>query len=673
MNFLTEFGITLDNGQLADLHRRTEGWIAPVALAVSALDSDSRDDAEELFRRMEDFDGNIYAFFAQEVYLRLDPELRWLLRRVCLTRTVHSGTVSAVCGRTDGGQVLRDLSQANTFLTSLDEGKGTYRFHSMFSEFLKKRLIDEEGPETLREVELSLARYYEKDHNWLPAVEHFIKSKEFSSAVRCLERIAPLTLKLGYGYALISLIDEIPGEWRRESVVLHDFVGQAALQIGNPRKALPPLKRAQELYNASMEYKPENRLRYLIAEARFEIGELNSKEFVAVLEEVVEHAYSSHDVFVSVQAELRAISLRRESPVPSARKVRQLIQRTHVVTRRITEGQVDNDSLRARVLLTEANLTWDLFVVRYRELVTRTQIRQSMGHPLSVEERIVEVRKLLQMSRLADNKFGEAEALVKSHRESDWAEIRLQRLNSLVNTIRITRFIRAVDAPDSNSTRNEFVEEDELLRSHLVSVKECADVFHKFMMVGALAGAYLDAANIYDLLGESDSRDDIARDALKIATRNQLAPIADRARSLLDGTVTKPGLQRFELDGSVEARLASLTRDEQDNFVETVLAAYSRDASIELMREAVRVGIEDLVGVAKQRMMWCREIELTEDLRHTESLETLYRETPFKRVSCKLLGHVSQSRHRSFQEVWPGFKGMYCLGCACRRPVDPKK
>ena len=247
--FLREFEITLDNGQLADLHRHTEGWIAPVALAVSALDSDSRNDAKELFRRLEDFDGNIYAFFAQEVYLRLDPDLRWLLRRICLTRTVHSETISAVCGRTDGGQLLRDLSQANTFLTSLEKGKGTYRFHSMFAEFLKKRLLDEEGSATLREVELSLARYYEKDHNWLPAVEHFIKSTEFSSAVRCLERIAPLTLKLGYGYALVSFFDEIPDKWRRESVLLHDFVGQAALQIGNPRKALPPLKRAHELYN----------------------------------------------------------------------------------------------------------------------------------------------------------------------------------------------------------------------------------------------------------------------------------------------------------------------------------------------------------------------------------------------------------------------------------------
>ena len=243
----------------------------------------------------------------------------------------------------------------------------------------------------------------------------------------------------------------------------------------------------------------------------------------------------------NVQAELRAISLRRGSAVRSTTKVRQLIQRTHVVARRITEGQKDNDSLRARVLLTEANLTWDLFLVCYRELVTRTRIRQSMGHPLSMEERIVEVRKLLQMSRQADNKFGEAEALVKSHRGSDWAEIRLQRLNSLVQTIRITRLLRAVDPADSDAAPNEIVEENELLRSHLVSIKECADVFQDFMMVGALAGAYLDAANIYDLLGEFNSRNDMARAALKIATRNRLVPIAERARSLLDGTVTKPG------------------------------------------------------------------------------------------------------------------------------------
>jgi hypothetical protein len=80
--------------------------------------------------------------------------------------------------------------------------------------------------------------------------------------------------------------------------------------------------------------------------------------------------------------------------------------------------------------------------------------------------------------------------------------------------------------------------------------------------------------------------------------------------------------------------------------------------------------VDDLVALAKERLTWCREVELTEHLRHTQSLKTLYQEIPLKRISCKTLGHVSWREGRSFEEMWPTFKGMYCLRCTLRKPAE---
>ena len=75
----------------------------------------------------------------------------------------------------------------------------------------------------------------------------------------------------------------------------------------------------------------------------------------------------------------------------------------------------------------------------------------------------------------------------------------------------------------------------------------------------------------------------------------------------------------------------------------------------------------DVVAVTKCRREWCQHVQLLEkDTRHTQSLETMPRTIPKKKIVCARLGHESLRVGYSFDELWPFFKGVYCLGCPAR-------
>jgi len=197
-------------------------------------------------------------------------------------------------------------------------------------------------------------------------------------------------------------------------------------------------------------------------------------------------------------------------------------------------------------------------------------------------------------------------------------------------------------------------------------LRECAEIFAKYRMTPALAQTYCDAADLYDILGDLENRNKLAQEALELAEGKQLTDILQRARKLLRNEFTVSSLIE-QIDHNLnDKHLASLDEESKKQYVGIILEAYAEDADIEAMRKAVEADLNDMVSVAKQRWEWCRHVQFVEDLQHTRSLATLYRTIPKKRIVCMELKHASLREGYSFDELWPMFKGIYCLGCHSR-------
>lgn len=660
--------LALTQEQVGHLHERTEGWIAAIGLAVDALRKTSPDNIGVLFERLTGFDGNIYDFFAEEVYASLETETGWLLKRLGLVRTIQPETVNLFTQSIDGGQILRDLTKRNTFLIEDDKRIGRYRFHSLFAEFLETRLRDEEGVESVRSAHSLLAHYYSEHHNWHPATQHAIDAKQYKLAVQGLEIIAPVSVNIGYGYVMLEMIEQVPSEWLDQSAHLQEVIGQAAFQIGELPRVREAFNKAQQLYRTKQDRSALNRLQYLLAEVDLASGDITSEAFVRTADIVASNSYKQNEVFFGAQVELRLIEIGQTLTMQLEGLLEELIERSERLVARIEQFGDEYALIKARALADQAHLLFQVVSSAFLQGASRIHVRLQTGHPIPIDERVALARALIEGLQELSELYTEAEGIAKEESEIEWARIRLQRVNDHAHQLSLFQLTSAKlgMTQDPLLIETSKIQKEDMIRSFLPILHGCAQVFAEYHMVHALAVIYCDAANIYDILGDLENRNKFAQEAFDLAESKGLTKTARRAQKLLRDEFTFSSLRKNLDQGPSDEGLALLDEDGKAQLVEFFLGTYAGDSDIEEMRRAVEADVNDMVTAAKQRAEWCRHVQIIQDLRHTQSLATMYRTIPKKWIICTKLGHRSLYPGYSFNELWPMFKGAYCLGCLSR-------
>jgi LuxR family maltose regulon positive regulatory protein len=162
-------GVELDDTQLTDLVRDTEGW--PVGLYLAALAHRSGDR-----QRTAGFaftgDDRLMADYLRTELLSQVPRGRvsFLIRTSVLER-MTGPLCDAVTGATGSARLLEALEDANQLVIPLDRRREWYRYHKLFQDLLRAELGQREGP-VVAELHSRAAAWCEA--NGLPemAIEH---------------------------------------------------------------------------------------------------------------------------------------------------------------------------------------------------------------------------------------------------------------------------------------------------------------------------------------------------------------------------------------------------------------------------------------------------------------------------------------------------------------------
>ena len=135
-------GLDLTAGEVAVLEERTEGWIA--ALQLAALSMQGRDDVAGFIAGFAGDDRYVVDYLVEEVLQRQpEPVRRFLLRTSILDR-LSGPLCDAVTGQDDGTAMLEALERGNLFVVPLDDRRRWYRYHHLFADMLRARLLDEQ-------------------------------------------------------------------------------------------------------------------------------------------------------------------------------------------------------------------------------------------------------------------------------------------------------------------------------------------------------------------------------------------------------------------------------------------------------------------------------------------------------------------------------------------------
>ena len=173
--------LTLAEDDVAELHRRTEGW--PVALYLAALylrEGGSPGPAAASFGGDDRF---VSDYLESEFLARISPRQRAFLTRTAALERMSGPLCDAALEVHGSATTLADLARSNILLVPLDRQGEWYRYHRLFRDMLLADLHGRE-PGLIPVLHRRAAQWYENNGAPGEALEYRMKAGDTDGAAR---------------------------------------------------------------------------------------------------------------------------------------------------------------------------------------------------------------------------------------------------------------------------------------------------------------------------------------------------------------------------------------------------------------------------------------------------------------------------------------------------------
>ena len=226
-------GLDLTTAEVDALEDRTEGWIAGLQLAALSLRAiDERGKAASFIEAFTGSNRFVIDYLADEVLARQSAEVRDFLLRTAVLHGVTGSLCDAVTGRTDGTRMLHELERGNLFLVPLDTERSWYRYHHLFADVLRARLLDEH-PEQVPSLHEQASGWYAAHGFVAEAVRHALAAGDFARAAYLMEEAVPEMRRTRQDSLLLAWMRSLPDAVVRRSPVLSIVSGWSRMMSGD--------------------------------------------------------------------------------------------------------------------------------------------------------------------------------------------------------------------------------------------------------------------------------------------------------------------------------------------------------------------------------------------------------------------------------------------------------
>ncbi|HKY21347.1 MAG TPA: LuxR C-terminal-related transcriptional regulator [Vicinamibacterales bacterium] len=200
-------GGPLSPAQLSRLKEGTEGWAASLQMAGIALRG-----VRDVDRFLDGFSGehkSISDFLGDEVLRRQPTEVQEFLIATSILKRFNADLCDAVTQRRDGRRLLDEIETRNLFVFALDPEHRWYRYHHLFSDFLRRRLA-ERRPDLVAELHVRACKWLADNRFVSEAIEHAFHANDVSRAGELLDGAASDLFAAGQTATLMSLSSRLP-------------------------------------------------------------------------------------------------------------------------------------------------------------------------------------------------------------------------------------------------------------------------------------------------------------------------------------------------------------------------------------------------------------------------------------------------------------------------------
>ncbi len=240
-------GLDLATDDVATLTSRTEGWIAGLQMASLAMQAHiSMQGQEDSTSFIEAFRGSnryILDYLVEEVLQRQSDSIQTFLLQTSILERLTGPLCDAIIdspplvgkgpGEGSSQATLEILERANLFIVPLDSERRWYRYHRLFADLLRQRLLQVQ-PSRVSILHHRASEWHEQNGFTGAAIEHALSAKDLERAARLIEQAAEAALMRSEVATLLRWVDALPDDLVRVRPSLCLFHAWALLLGGHP-------------------------------------------------------------------------------------------------------------------------------------------------------------------------------------------------------------------------------------------------------------------------------------------------------------------------------------------------------------------------------------------------------------------------------------------------------
>ncbi|SDD93066.1 LuxR family transcriptional regulator, maltose regulon positive regulatory protein [Cupriavidus sp. YR651] len=202
-------GRVLSPAQTEVMLQATEGWVAGLQLASFAWSGDNSSGV--LADRLPFARRSIEAYLNENVFVHIPEPLQAFLLQISVLERMSVPLCNAVVGVDTAHASLDWLVARNMFVRLLDAEGHWYRFHALFADYLRKRLVREQ-PHLVAELHRRASEWFATQSLWTEAVKHALAAGDVGRAAGWVEECAMKLVEASDVRILLSWVAKLPPE-----------------------------------------------------------------------------------------------------------------------------------------------------------------------------------------------------------------------------------------------------------------------------------------------------------------------------------------------------------------------------------------------------------------------------------------------------------------------------
>ena len=224
------------------LETKTEGWIA--GLQLTALSMQGRENISGFIQDLKGDNRYIMDYLMEEVLKIQTDDIKRFLLRTSILEQMSAPLCNAVLNIHDSQLILETLEINNMFVIPMDEQRSWYRYHHLFADLLKQRLLLLYDPQ-LENLHNRACDWFEQNGMYEFALKSALIIKNYDKSIQILGGIAESMWENGLHTSILKYCDLIPDHLVKKNPTLCLYFSWILITTDQLQKAEPFLTSAE--------------------------------------------------------------------------------------------------------------------------------------------------------------------------------------------------------------------------------------------------------------------------------------------------------------------------------------------------------------------------------------------------------------------------------------------